>query len=88
MLHEVHDYEAKESAMKEIHRVLKPKGYLFIGEWHRFSWQLILYSGIFCMVFQRRKYWDDLIRKHRFTILNYEKFGGYGLFTAQNEAVK
>lgn len=83
VLHEVHDYECKERAMKEIHRVLKPKGFLLIGEWNRFSWQLILYSGIFCMVFQRRKYWDDLIRKHGFTILSYEKIGGYGLFTAQ-----
>ncbi len=83
VLHEVHDYEGKERAMKEIHRVLKPKGFLFIGEWNRYSWQLILYSGIFCFVFQRRKYWDDLIRKQGFTILNYENFGGYGLFTAQ-----
>lgn len=83
VLHEVHDYESKERAMKEIHRVLKPKGFLFIGEWNRYSWQLLLYSGILCIVFQRRKYWDDLIRKQGFTILNYENFGGYGLFTAQ-----
>ena len=83
VLHEIHNYECKERAMKEIHRVLKTKGYLFIGEWNRFSWQLILYSGIFCMVFQRRKYWDDIIRKQGFAILNYQKFGGYGLFTAK-----
>ncbi len=83
VLHEVHDYEDKERAMKEIHRVLKPKGFLIIGEWNRYSWQLILYSGILCMVFQRRKYWDDLIRKHGFTILKYENFGGYGQFTVQ-----
>ena len=83
VLHEVHDYEDKERAMKEIHRVLKPKGFLLIGEWNRYSWQLILYSGILCIVFQRRKYWDDLIRKQGFTILNYENFGGYGLFIAQ-----
>jgi SAM-dependent methyltransferase len=83
VLHEVHDYEDKERAMKEIQRVLKPKGFLIIGEWNRYSWQLILYSGILCMVFQRHKYWDDLIRKQGFTILNYENFGGYGLFTAQ-----
>jgi len=83
VLHEVHDYEDKERAIKEIHRVLKPKGFLLIGEWNRYSWQLILYSGILCIMFQRHKYWDDLIRKQGFTILNYEKFGGYGLFTAQ-----
>ena len=83
VLHEVHDYEDKERAMKEIRRVLKPKGFLLIGEWNRYSWQLILYSGILCIVFQRRKYWDDLIRKQGFTILNYENFGGYGLFIAQ-----
>ena len=83
VLHEVHDYENKERAMREIHRVLKPAGLLFMGEWNRFSWQLILHAGIFCMVFQRNKYWDDLIRKQGFTILTYEKFGGYGLFTAQ-----
>ena len=82
VLHEVHNYEDKKKAMKEIHRVLKPKGYLLIGEWNRYSWQLILYSGILCIVFQRRKYWDDLIRKHGFKILNYENFEGYGLFTA------
>ncbi len=32
VLHEVHDYEDKKRAMKEIHRVLKPKGFLLIGE--------------------------------------------------------
>jgi SAM-dependent methyltransferase len=83
VLHEVHDYEDKKKAMKEIHRVLKPKGYLLIGEWNRYSWQLILYSGIVCFVFQRRKYWNDLIRKQGFTILNWENFGGYGFFTSQ-----
>jgi len=83
VLHEVHDYESKERAMKEIHRVLKPQGYLFVGEWNRYSWQLVLYSGIFCMVFQRCKYWDDLIRKQGFKILSYENFRGYGLFMAQ-----
>ncbi len=83
VLHEVHNYEDKERAMKEIHRVLKPKGFIFIGEWNRYSWQLILYSGILCIVFQRRKYWNDLIRKQGFTILKYENFGGYGLFIIQ-----
>jgi len=83
VLHEIHDYECKEKAMKEIYRVSKSKAFLLIGEWNRYSWQLILYSGIFCMVFQKRKYWDDLIEKQGFTILNYEKFGGFGLFTAQ-----
>lgn len=83
VLHEVHNYEDKERAMKEIHRVLKPKGFIFIGEWNRYSWQLILYSGILCIVFQRRKYWNDLIRKQGFTILKYENFGGYGLFIVQ-----
>ena len=83
VLHEIHDHESKEKAMKEIYRVSKSKAFLLIGEWNRYSWQLILYSGIFCMVFQKRKYWDDLIEKQGFTILNYEKFGGFGLFTAQ-----
>lgn len=83
VLHEVHNYEDKERAMKEIHRVLKPKGFIFIGEWNRYSWQLILYSGILCIVFQRRKYWNDLIRKQGFTILKYVNFGGYGLFIVQ-----
>ncbi len=85
VLHEVHDYEDKERAMKEIHRVLKPKGILFVGEWNRYSWQLILYSGICCIVFKRKKFWDDLIRKQGFTILNYENLVGYGLFTAQKK---
>ena len=83
VLHELHSYEDKVRTMKEIHRVLKPKGILFVGEWNRYSWQLILYSGICCMVFQRHKYWDDLIRKQGFTMLNYENSGGFGLFTAQ-----
>jgi SAM-dependent methyltransferase len=88
VLHEVHDYEDKKKAMKEIHRVLKPKGYLLIGEWNRYSWQIILYTGIVGIVFQRTKYWNDLIRKQGFTILNYENLGGMDFSRLKNEAVR
>jgi len=83
VLHEVHTIDNKIKAMKEIHRVLKPGGYLYLSEWNRTSWKTIAMSGIFCFVFKNKKYWYDLIEKNKLKILSYEKFGGFGLFIAR-----
>jgi ubiquinone/menaquinone biosynthesis C-methylase UbiE len=47
VLHEVHDYESKERAMREIHRVLKPKGFLFMGLINRYNMFAITYYARF-----------------------------------------
>ena len=83
VLHEIHDIKGREKAVQEISRVLKPGGYLLIGEWNRTSWQTIYYMGIFCFVFKKRKYWSKLLERFGFKDIKYENLGGFSIFTAQ-----
>jgi ubiquinone/menaquinone biosynthesis C-methylase UbiE len=81
VLHEVHGDHDQDDALNEIYRVLKPGGYFYLGEWHRGSWQLILYTGIFSFVFKPNKYWSELVKKHDFQILDYKNKNGFGIFS-------
>ncbi|MFX1257935.1 MAG: class I SAM-dependent methyltransferase [Promethearchaeota archaeon] len=83
VLHEIHDPNGQEKALKEIYRVLKLGGYVYISEWNRSSLQTIAFFGIFCFVFKPYKYWQRLIKKHGFQEINYKKLGGLGIFSAR-----
>lgn len=83
VLHEIHEPNGQEKALKEIYRVLKPSGYVYISEWNRTSLQTIAFLGIFCFVFKPYKYWQRLIEKHGFQEITYKKFGGFGIFSAR-----
>ncbi|TXT64517.1 MAG: hypothetical protein BAJALOKI3v1_200028 [Promethearchaeota archaeon] len=83
VLHEIHDREDQKKAIKEIYRVLKPSGTVYIGEWNSRSAQLIGYMGIFCFVFKPSKYWEYLLKESNLTLMNVEEKGGFVLFTAQ-----
>ncbi len=80
VLHEIHNSEGKEKALKEIYRVLKKGGYAYISEWNRNSWQLISTLGIFCFVFKEKNYWQLLIEKTGFKTISYQNQSGFGLF--------
>jgi len=82
VLHELHIEKGPEKALNEAYRVLKPGGCLRIGEWNRGSWQLIVYSGIFCLVFKKYKYWLTLLNKHGFKIQEQRNIGGFYMFSA------
>jgi arsenite methyltransferase len=81
VLHEIHEANGQEKAVKELYRVLKPEGYLYVGEWNRTSWQTIAYTGIFCFVFKNHRYWNNLIKKQQFKDIQYKNVRGFGLFT-------
>ena len=68
-------------ALDEIYRVLKPGGFFYLGEWHRGSWQLILYTGIFCFVFKNKNYWLELVKRHQFKFQNSSTDSGFSIFT-------
>ena len=79
VLHEVRD---KEKALKEISRVLKPEGKLYLCEFNRNSSINILVNGIYFMIFSKKKYWMDLLIKTGFKNIEYLKKGAIGLFVA------
>jgi len=85
VLHEIHDLNNQKKALKEIYRVLKPGGYVYISEWNRNSLQTIAFTGIFCFVFKPNKYWQGLIEKNGFKEVKYKKFGGFGIFSAKKD---
>jgi ubiquinone/menaquinone biosynthesis C-methylase UbiE len=83
VLHEIHNLNDQIKAMKEIHRVLKPQGYLYLSEWNRTSRQCIGFCGIFCLVFKKKEHWEELLKKFEFKDINYENIAGFGLFKAR-----
>ncbi len=83
VLHEVHDQNGQDKAMKELYRVLKPGGYLYLSEWNRTSWQLIAFSGLCCFVFKHKDYWEKLLKENKFKNIIYENITGFGIFTAR-----
>ena len=83
VLHEVHSLNGQNKAVQELYRVLKPDGYLYIGEWNRTSRELIAFCGLFCFVFKHKNYWKKLLEQNRFKEISYENNAGFGLFTAR-----
>ena len=83
VLHEIHDVKSQEKTVKEISRVLKSGGYLYLGEWNRTSLQTILYMGFCCFVFKKHDYWNRLLKKNGFKDIKYENDRGYVIFEAR-----
>lgn len=83
VLHEVHDPNDQEKAMKELFRVLKPRGYLYLSEWNRASWQCIAFCGLCCLAFKKKDHWDNLMKSYNFKDITYENIAGFGIFTAR-----
>jgi len=83
VLHEVHDPNGQDKAMKELYRVLRPGGYLYLSEWNRTSWQLIAFSGLCCFVFKHKDYWEKLLKENKFKDIIHENIAGFGIFTAR-----
>ncbi|MBD3198060.1 MAG: methyltransferase domain-containing protein [Candidatus Lokiarchaeota archaeon] len=87
VLHEIHEKGGQMKALNEIYRVLKPGGTAYIGEWNRYSFPLILYSGVFCIVFKPKQYWKKILEKSKLKLKEMENQGGYILFTVQKYKV-
>jgi ubiquinone/menaquinone biosynthesis C-methylase UbiE len=85
VLHEIHDDKEKEKVYIELFRVLKDEGLLFFGEWNRNSWQLILFAGIFALVFKPKDYWERSLQDHGFRVIKTENFSGFIDFYAKKQ---
>jgi ubiquinone/menaquinone biosynthesis C-methylase UbiE len=83
VLHEVHNVNEQNKAVQEIYRVLKTEGYLYLGEWNRTAWQLIVFTGLCCLVFKHRSYWENLLKEVKFKDITYENIAGFGIFIAR-----
>ncbi|NVM56137.1 MAG: class I SAM-dependent methyltransferase [Candidatus Helarchaeota archaeon] len=77
VMHEVHDDADKAKAYSEIYRVLKDDGLLYFGEWNRRSLKLILFTGIFALVFKSKKYWEIQLKIHGFNVTKTENMVGF-----------
>jgi len=82
VLHEVHESNGQDKAMRELYRILKSGGYLYLSEWNRKSRQLIGFCGLCCFVFKNKDHWDKLLHKYKFKDIIYENIAGFGIFTA------
>jgi ubiquinone/menaquinone biosynthesis C-methylase UbiE len=83
VLHELHNPSDQIKAIKEIHRVLKSGGYLYLSEWDRTSRECIGYCGLCCLVFKKKDHWENLLNKFEFKDIYYERIAGFGLFKAR-----
>ena len=83
VLHEIHDNADKEKVYREIRRVLKDDGLLFMGEWNRNSLNLILFTGIFAFVFKPKIFWEMQIKDHGFEIIKKQDVSGFIDFFAK-----
>ncbi|MFX1328301.1 MAG: methyltransferase domain-containing protein [Promethearchaeota archaeon] len=83
VLHEVHEKDGQDKALQELYRVLKPSGYLYLGEWNRISWQCIAFCGLCCYAFKNKEHWDKLLNKYNFKDIKYENIIGFGIYTAR-----
>ncbi len=83
VLHELHGTFGQDNAMQELYRVLKPDGYLYLGEWNRTSWQCIAFCGLCCFVFRKKNHWEKLLEESNFKDIQFENIAGFGIFTSR-----
>ena len=83
VMHEFSRDNSQDIAMSEIHRILKPNGYFFLGELTRSSWQMLLISGVFVLHYKKHQYWIQILEKHGFKEISYNDNGGFGIFQAK-----
>ena len=82
-LHNIPKKKQRLQSLKELYRVLKPGGYLYLSEWNRTSWQCIAFTGLCCFAFKEKDYWEKLLKENNFKDITYENIMGFGIFTAR-----
>ena len=74
----IEDYkEFSKKWLTQVFRVLKDDGLLCFGEWNRNSLNLILFAGIFALVFKPKTYWEAQLEEHGFTVTKIEDVAGF-----------
>ena len=62
----IHEIPDKSQVLREIARVLKQDGTLYITELQRKSFSTLLLMGLMCLTCKSKEYWQDLLRKNNF----------------------
>ncbi len=70
-------------ALREIHRVLKPGGYVFIMEFYRPSVMATLLLGPQSFVFPKASYWQRILNDHGFQNISVDRVGPTAIFAGQ-----
>ncbi len=79
VLHEIRD---KPQVLKEIIRVLKPEGVLYLTELQRSSVSTLLLMGLFSMTCKGKKFWNELLDTNGFNTISQVDKGPLVIFSA------
>ena len=77
-----HEISDKTKALDEIRRVLKPGGTFYLCEFHRRNIMTFLINGIYFVIFKKKEYWMDLLRKKGLKNVIYINQGTVGIVAA------
>jgi len=78
----IHEIRDKSRVLREITRVLKPDGTLYLTELQGAKFSTLLLMGLMCMTCKGKVFWQDLLRENGFKVLAHIEKGPIVVFTA------
>jgi len=78
----IHEIRDKPRVLREIARVLKPDGTLYLTELQGAKLSTLLLMGLMSMTCKRKVFWQDLLRENGFKVLSHVEKGPIVVFNA------